>query len=812
MGAITGGLSGTANASGIDGVTGAASSVWQGLTSGFETANIAFEQSIQQFGSWIANFSDGTGALADIGGAIGEYSGAISQALPYAGSVIKLLQGDFVSAGFTAAGTAIGTALGGPIGGFVGSFIGGAVGGLFGGAKTYRSQVESQVVGGQFSAEKATGAGSRLLKGADQPLTQLSQAFATTLTGLFKAANLDVDMELSTQIGKKKRSWASFTATIGDEVFKTVVGANKGGLEKTLETLVGQTFSDVMIKAIKASDLQAGIKELFDGLTDKDQIAQMSQAAQSLMKEFGSMAGAVAKVAVESTDSAESLLQFIDAIDNVKSNVNDALFSLMTPAEQVALMFSELGNVFGSLNLAVPTSVAELQTLAKTIDYTTKAGLTLASAMPKLIAVYTAAEKAAEQVMIDAKANTANAKQILVDAFNSERDRLQNIIDNVKESETALRDAFNAKALGIQDTVDKFKNFGNSIRAFRQSLGERISSAGNPLLAARTRFETVSALALSGNEDALGSIQDASTGYLDAFEQYSGSFVEYQRAFANVSETLLATENSSFATASVAQLQLDSLKTQVGRLISLDETSKTIEVLMSDFSVAQSLATSAQVQLTSLNSQQVSLLGSIDGGIANLSAAIAGYQSAISSELAAVGALNTAKANAAAAAAAKPAEVVKKSVADLKSGALTSILNKELGSTAATQDVFREIKASGTRLTASTLQEYIRTNFADKYFANGGVFTNGVVDSPTAFNMGVMGEAGSEAIMPLTNVGGRLGVTTNNSEMVKQLAIISEKMSRLESAQIATAQNTGKVARIVERADNGDSLNVTVVT
>jgi hypothetical protein len=508
-------------------------------------------------------------------------------------------------------------------------------------------------------------------------------------------------------------------------------------------------------------------------------------------------------------------LQFIDAIDNVKSNVNDALFSLMTPAEQVALMFSELGNVFGSLNLAVPTSVAELQTLAKTIDYTTKAGLTLASAMPKLIAVYTAAEKAAEQVMIDAKANTANAKQILVDAFNSERDRLQNIIDNVKESETALRDAFDSKALGIQDTVDKFKNFGNSIRAFRQSLGERISSAGNPLLAAITRFETISALALSGNEDALGSIQDASTGYLDAFEQYSGSFVEYQRAFANVSETLLATENSSFATASVAQLQLDSLKTQVGRLISLDETSKTIEVLMSDFSVAQSLATSAQVQLTSLNSQQVSLLGSIDGGIANLSAAIAGYQSAISSELAAVGALNTAKANAtaaAAAAAAKPAEVVKKSVADLKSGALTSILNKELGSTAATQDVFREIKASGTRLTASTLQEYIRTNFADKYFANGGVFTNGVVDSPTAFNMGVMGEAGSEAIMPLTNVSGRLGVTTNNSEMVKQLAIISEKMSRLESAQIATAQNTGKVARIVERADNGDSLNVTVVT
>jgi tape measure domain-containing protein len=749
MGAITGGVSGTANAGGIDGITGAASSVWQGITSGFETANIAFEQSIQQFGSWIANFSDGTGALADIGGAIGEYSGAISQALPYAGSVMKLLQGDFLSAGFTAAGTAIGTALGGPIGGMVGSFLGSAVGGLFGGAKTYRSQVESSFTDGQFTASKATGAGSRLLKGADQPLTELSQAFATTLSGLFKAANLDVDMELSAQIGKKKRSWASFTATIGDEVFKTVVGANKGGLEKTLETLVGQTFSDVMIKAIKASDLQTGIKELFDGLTDKDEIAQMSAAAQMLMKEYGSLAGKVAEVASASTDSTEELLNFIKAIDGVKTGVNNALFSMMTPVEQASAMLTELGTIFGSLNLTVPKSISELQTLAKSIDYTTSAGLTLASAMPKLVAAYTAAQQAAEQVLANAKANTASAKQ-------------------------ALTEVFNAKALGIQDTITKFKNFGDSIRAFRLSLGERVAGGGSPLLAARTRFDTVSALALLGNEEALGNIQIASTDYLNAFETYSGSFIDYQRAFAKVSETLLGVENSSYSTASVAQLQLDSLNAQYGTLVS------------------------------------------IDNGIANLSVALANYQSAIQAESAATSALNIAKANASAAAeaAAKPAvaEVAKKSVAGLTSGALTNILNKELGSTAATQQVFKDIKATGTRLNSPALQDYIRTNFSDKYFAQGGVFTNGIVSSPTAFNVGLMGEKGAEAIMPLTNINGSLGVTTNNSEMVKQLEIISDKISRLESVQIATAQNTGKVARIVERADNGDSLNVTVVT
>lgn len=49
-------------------------------------------------------------------------------------------------------------------------------------------------------------------------------------------------------------------------------------------------------------------------------------------------------------------------------------------------------------------------------------------------------------------------------------------------------------------------------------------------------------------------------------------------------------------------------------------------------------------------------------------------------------------------------------------------------------------------------------------FANGGTFTNSIVSTPTAFGMaggklGVMGEAGDEAVMPLTRTaGGQLGV------------------------------------------------------
>ena len=47
-------------------------------------------------------------------------------------------------------------------------------------------------------------------------------------------------------------------------------------------------------------------------------------------------------------------------------------------------------------------------------------------------------------------------------------------------------------------------------------------------------------------------------------------------------------------------------------------------------------------------------------------------------------------------------------------------------------------------------------------FAKGGAFTNGIVSSPSMFNMGLMGEAGPEAIMPLRRgADGSLGVASS---------------------------------------------------
>jgi hypothetical protein len=95
-------------------------------------------------------------------------------------------------------------------------------------------------------------------------------------------------------------------------------------------------------------------------------------------------------------------------------------------------------------------------------------------------------------------------------------------------------------------------------------------------------------------------------------------------------------------------------------------------------------------------------------------------------------------------------------------------------------------------------------------FAQGGVFTNEVVNKPTLFDMGMMGEAGPEAIMPLTRLSdGRLGVVAempdfsrygrfDNAEVVAEVRGL-----RAENAAQARAlvQLQQRMTKILERWD-----------
>jgi tape measure domain-containing protein len=84
----------------------------------------------------------------------------------------------------------------------------------------------------------------------------------------------------------------------------------------------------------------------------------------------------------------EQFSQYTQAIDSLKGGVMGALFGIVSPGEQQAMMQADLAELFGSLNLQIPGSVQELINLGKSIDYTTEEGLNLAAAFPSLVAAF----------------------------------------------------------------------------------------------------------------------------------------------------------------------------------------------------------------------------------------------------------------------------------------------------------------------------------------------------------------------------------------------------------------------------------------
>lgn len=112
-----------------------------------------------------------------------------------------------------------------------------------------------------------------------------------------------------------------------------------------------------------------------------------------------------------------------------------------------------------------------------------------------------------------------------------------------------------------------------------------------------------------------------------------------------------------------------------------------------------------------------------------------------------------------------------------------SIINGSKSAAEAMRETFRKVlldiyKDQVISPMADTVSGFIKGLFPQanggawsngvQMFANGGTFTNSVVSKPTAFShssgLGVMGEAGPEAIMPLKRMpNGKLGVESNSS-------------------------------------------------
>ena len=358
---------------------------------------------------------------------------------------------------------------------------------------------------------------------------------------------------------------------------------------------------------------------------------------------------------------------------------------------------------------------------------------------------------------------------------------------------------FFMNAMTDNGTLAKLQNANAVLASSEKSIADARAAGAAEIAAYKRTFDAATATQTA----AVTVARNAQLAYIDSLQNYAidaskataklgklreetVKYYESQKQLADLMSTSAATLRKTVADYRYSQLtpeqQFRSLETQ--------------------FNTAYSLALSTSGDtLAGYADQMSALLNPMLEKMQEAGYDPSGSQSAISAYLARAEAIAT-RVNAL-----TPVNYAADSLAML--GQIDSTLAAlEAGSKSAERIISDAINA-GRDATVGGLRQVVNalTGRGVTYFADGGAFTNGIATGPTAFNMGMMGEAGPEGILPLTNVGGKLGVHAlggngnNNAELVAELRALRQDNANMRAELRAIASSNNKTARILDRIE-----------
>jgi tape measure domain-containing protein len=356
---------------------GSIKSIFDVVTKGFDYANNIFLQGITDFGARLADFG---GIVGDLGGFIGQYSTTIAAVAPFIPSVFSLLTGDLKGAISSGVGAGIGMAIGGPVGGAIGSALGSLVGGLFGGdsPKMYGVQSRSIFRAGELSSSKASNYGRPLGGDALKSIKSVTDGFVNTLGTFLNAFGLDPNISASAVFRKRTTVRGMFWSSIdGQDLKWRKKYGDDADMQKSFNDFVKQVMGPMMVKAIQKSDLEAGIKMLFGGLKNSEQVLAMMNASmglnsseEQLAERFGLTVDQAGRVAKATGLAKQSLIDFVNTLSS-------SALAFKTVGETIIEFRDGLTESFSSKGggNSLPSTLQAFDDILKGIDKTTQAGI-----------------------------------------------------------------------------------------------------------------------------------------------------------------------------------------------------------------------------------------------------------------------------------------------------------------------------------------------------------------------------------------------------------------------------------------------------
>ena len=416
------------------------------------------------------------------------------------------------------------------------------------------------------------------------------------------------------------------------------------------------------------------------------------------------------------------------------------------------------------------------------------------------------------------------------------------VTESTEKTQDALKKAYDTRVQELTKAKTDFEGFAKSIRDFTLSLKTGALSPLTPQQQydqLKAEFLSISALAQTGDVTAIGKLQGISQSFLDASKKMFASSAEYITDFNTVLDANESTATFAELQVKVATDTLDQIKLSVEGLITIDQTLQTLPVALTGLgdNLTKALADYTAVSDSNLNG----LFEKVTETLVERSNGFAGlYSRTTTTEIeyfknVIVGSfeeiLNRYEERRVAAGI--PVSEAEPLPGSVPTAVQTSVINFGNNIYEASQRVLtvsesldvldRAIKRRLETVTTPTPTPTNPLSLAGAipdipsgalWFARGGV-----VEGMTPFRynegVGVMGEAGPEAIMPLHRMpNGDLGVmSAGNDVLAKQLAELNKQVQQLTqvvadgaimNAQ-ATERNTEQITQAV--TDTVESSN-----
>lgn len=541
-----------------------------------------------------------------------------------------------------------------------------------------------------------------------------------------------IDGDLLSQI-------AGVIQALGDGVLSA---ASVFGVEaaKAAEAALGSALIDLgklSLKDLSATEIAEVLNATFDKVADQlasagvqglEDLAAVGEGAfetlTRLAREYQVVDTALASlgmsfktIGIESLSARDNLVQLFGGLDEFSSATSFFASSFLTESEQLAPVIRAVNDNFAAFGLSAKSSREEFKKVVLGLDVSTAAG---AEAYKTLLSIAPAFDKVAT-ASEDAASVLAQAAEEAASLRATQQSDAEALVSNAR---AALVSAYEAEASAIQETIDKWSSLEETLRDARNALDETAGAAAS-YAALRAQARTTAASAALGDADAAANLPDQITAFLESSADTSTSRSNYLRDVAWAKSALGAAEATAGRQKTIAEQQLEALTAQVSALTTINE---------SVLSVAAAIA--------GLQSALKVLDGTYGGALVNPD-----REWGVNRDVNMLLARQTGYAG------------------NFGSGGFQAWIEQQPESV---KKIARDI------LTAQNQSYRIG-------FANGGAFTNGVVTRPTAFNTAVMGEAGPEAIMPLTTIGGRLGVRAANDPRLvtalERLVAVNERQA-----------------------------------